>query len=171
MRKRQKGFSLIELLVVVAIMLVIAAIAVPSMLAAKRNANTSAAVGNMRQIVAAEFTFAQAYNNGYSLTLPALGGVQGTACVPSMATACILDSAIATNGGANGYTYAVAGGTDGVTPPDQFFLTGVANNATSGNLSLCATDDGIVRQEPGSVSATTAVASYATCITLNKVAN
>jgi prepilin-type N-terminal cleavage/methylation domain-containing protein len=73
---KQKGFSLIELLIVVAIILIIAAIAIPNLLRSKMAANESSAVGSMRTINTAEVSYVTAYpNQGYSVSLAALGGV------------------------------------------------------------------------------------------------
>jgi type IV pilus assembly protein PilA len=71
---REKGFSLIELLIVVSIILIIAGIAIPSLLKSRQAANQASAVASLRTINSAEVTFASTYNTGYSTTLTQLGG-------------------------------------------------------------------------------------------------
>ena len=67
------GFSLIELLIVVAIILIIAAIAIPNLLRSRIASNEASAVATIRTLNTAEATFMSTYNSGYSDTLTRLG--------------------------------------------------------------------------------------------------
>jgi type IV pilus assembly protein PilA len=73
-KNRKRGFSLIELLIVVAVILIIASIAIPNLLRAKIAANQSAAVQALRTMTSAEQTFSSTYSDGYALTLAQRAG-------------------------------------------------------------------------------------------------
>ncbi|MGD0697150.1 MAG: prepilin-type N-terminal cleavage/methylation domain-containing protein [Terriglobia bacterium] len=90
MRKESSGFSLIELLIVVAIILIIAAIAIPDLLKSRQAANQASAVGSLRTMNTSEVTYSSTYTLGFSYSLAALDGPSGG--VSSAANAGLIDS-------------------------------------------------------------------------------
>jgi len=162
------GFSLIELLIVVAIILIIAAIAIPSLLSAKMAANESSAVGSLSAIKSAEITYFTAYPDiGYSPDLGSLGGV--TPCTPTSTSACLLDNflATATPGGIGkaGYYFLATGIMSGGATSNTAFVGGAAPIAarSTGSRDFCSTNDGILHSQmasPGDAPVTT----IATCV-------
>jgi len=109
MSRKQKGFSLIELLIVVAIILIIAAIAIPNLLRSKLNANEASAVHSLRTLNTACANYASTYGTGYPAALSNLG----PAVVPSAAAADLIDSTLA-SGIKSGYTFIYTAGPAGV---------------------------------------------------------
>jgi prepilin-type N-terminal cleavage/methylation domain-containing protein len=165
---KQKGFSLIELLIVVAIILIIAAIAIPNLLRARMAANESSAVASIRTINTAMVTYNSSYpTTGYAATLAALGGA--SPCVSGIANACLIDNNLATDGtpagsGKSGYLFAATGGAQVNGVNTNYYATAVAiTKNQTGVRSFCSFEDAVVRVDPtGALTG-----SYAACQALN----
>ena len=162
--RKQKGFSLIELLIVVAIILIIAAIAIPNLLRARMAANESSAASSVRTVNTAQVTYQSTYpTTGYAATLLAQGGPIGAACVPAVASACLIDSVLANNGnppgsGKSGYLFVGAGAAGGYYVQGNPITIG-----QTGNRSFCSYEDAVVRVNPAGA----VVAGSPACQALN----
>jgi type IV pilus assembly protein PilA len=139
--RKQKGFSLIELLIVVAIILIIAAIAIPNLLRARIAANESSAVASIRTVNTAMISYNSAYPTvGFAANLGTLGGTCTGTVTPTSGSACLIDSQLAT-GTKSGYTFVATG----LTGSYLTYGNPVTLNSTGVN-SFCSIQDAVVRK-------------------------
>jgi len=142
--KRQNGFTLIEMLIVIAIILIIAAVTIPGMTTIKMNANDASAVQSIRAINQMEITYQAAYG-GYAASLANLGGADP--CTKSAETACLLDQSLA-GGVKSGYNFVAVG-----SNPSNGFSTGYIAGAApevfdrTGKRRFCSTDKNVLRAD------------------------
>ena len=142
--RKQKGFSLIELLIVVAIILIIAAIAIPNLLRSRIAANEASAVGSIRTINTSEVTFQSTYPSHGFATLTHLGPPSGGATV-SDTGAGLLDSVLS-GGTKSGYIFSVVtGGAATNGPATTYTVNGDPQNAQTGQRHFFSDQSGVIR--------------------------
>src|SRR5256886_4035524 len=139
--KTNRGFSLLELLIVVAIILIIATIAIPSLLRSRQSAQESSAVAQIRTINTAEITYLSS-NQG------AFGGV------PELITQGLLDSRF--SGSVSGYSFTVtASSTD-------YTAAAIPTSTNAGRFGYYSTPDAVIRY--ATASSTTCVPCFPTAL-------
>jgi type IV pilus assembly protein PilA len=149
-KKNQKGFSLIELLIVVAIILIIAAIAIPNLLRSRMAANEASAVGSLRTINTACVTYSTTYNSvGYPSTLVAMG----PAASATSTSADLIDSVLS-SGTKSGYIFTFTAGTG--TPSTGYSVTAdPSSRGTSGQRGFYTDQSGVIRADPTTTASST----------------
>lgn len=141
---KQKGFSLIELLIVVAIILIIAAIAIPNLLRSRMAANEASAVGSLRTINTAAVTYATTYGIGYPAALSNLG----PAASATSTTADLIDSVLASQA-KSGYTFTYSSATAvGGTVNAYTIVAEPSNRGTTGQRGFFTDQSGVIRANP-----------------------
>lgn len=165
---KSKGFSLIELLIVVAIILVIAAIAIPNLLRARMQANQSAAVATLRNINNSEATYIIEFSSlGYADTFVKLG--PGTPCDSNHS--CLVDDVIgcaAQPCTKSGYNYFMASSAAAAPITDYRTTASPFGWASTGLENFCSMNDGILRKELAPTAKLAAVVSQTDCSDITK---
>jgi type IV pilus assembly protein PilA len=168
----QSGFSLIELLIVVAIILIIAAIAIPNLLRSRMAANEASAVGSIRTMNTAAISYNSTYGNGFPVSLAQIG-TTGTAAV-SCNNAELLDSVL-TSGTKSGYTFKILAGNGLGAKPTGCTAAGSTDGyggvatpvtlGTTGQRSFCSDATGVIRYD--ATGATAALTNAMCPVALN----
>jgi prepilin-type N-terminal cleavage/methylation domain-containing protein len=157
MRNKQKGFSLIELLIVVAIILIIAAIAIPNLIRSRMAANEASAVASIRTINTAEVVYSTTYAvpGLFSAALGDLGDAAGTCATapPTATNACLIDNNLATATaapGKSGYVFTYT------NPVGQYTITAAPLTAGSTGVRGFFSDQTLVIRAANPAPATAA---------------
>jgi prepilin-type N-terminal cleavage/methylation domain-containing protein len=159
-KNKEKGFSLIELLIVVAVILIIAAIAVPNLIRARIAANQASAADSLRTLDSAATNYFNTYGDGYPASLAVLGGTGAASCTAGE----MIDANLA-SGQKSGYVFNwVVGASKVATPPagcpagytDMFSVTADPFGFPTGDTHYCVDATGVIRQDSAPIAASTA---------------
>jgi type IV pilus assembly protein PilA len=154
--RNRSGFSLIELLLVVTVILIISAIAIPNFIRSRERANEASAVASMRVINTAAVTYSLTYpNQGYPALLTNLGGINP--CIASPVQACLLEDNLA-QGVRSGYSFVWTG--DGAVPSVTYVITGTPQAVGStGQRMFCTDQTGVIHYDSSGSGCTNASAT------------
>src|SRR3990170_7143726 len=142
--RKQKGFSLIELLIVVAIILIIAAIAVPNLLRSKMAANEASVAASLRTMASAQFTYFSIYNIGFPASLSNLGPSATATSDAADLLDSVLGSATPTK---NGYVFGY--GVSGTGNTQYVINAGPQAPGSSGVSTFCMNESNLVKKDAG----------------------
>jgi len=155
MSKSSKGFSLIELLIVVAIILIIAAIAIPNLLRSRIAANQASAVGSLRTLNTAEITYSSTYNVGFTYTMAYLAPPATAGANPTSTAAGLIDSVLA-GGSKSGYSFTYSpGASDSTGRINTYAIIGVPITSSTGTNYYYTDQSGVIRQNSTTTAAST----------------
>jgi type II secretory pathway pseudopilin PulG len=155
-----------ELLIVVAIILIIAAIAIPNLVASRERANEAAAVQALRTVTISEAAYNVSYGQtaGYAATLVALGPGNGTGCNQNQA--CMIDAQLGCSSPPcqrGSYMFYLVSDT-GAAPFQNYSVTATPQVwNVSGSKNFCATEDGIVRYQVSGTASLSGAVDHTTC--------
>jgi type IV pilus assembly protein PilA len=155
MKKSAKGFSLIELLIVVAIILIIAAIAIPNLLRSRIAANQASAVGSLRTLNTAEITYSSTYNVGFTYTMSYLMPPATAGANPTSTAAGLIDSVLGA-GSKSGYSFTYSpGATDTTGRINVYGIIAVPISSSTGTNYYYTDQSGVIRQNSTTTAAST----------------
>jgi type IV pilus assembly protein PilA len=151
-RRNELGFTLVELLIVMSVILILMVMAIPGMQKAIIRANETSAIQSIRTLNSMEGEYASQYpQHGFSCTLPALGGKAGSG-TPSPEAAQLIGDDLA-SGSKSGYTFTVSGCTkntvNNVDQYNSYTINAVPNSVGhTGNRGFCTDENGQIRYDP-----------------------
>jgi type IV pilus assembly protein PilA len=155
MKKCPKGFSLIELLIVVAIILIIAAIAIPNLLRSRIAANQASAVGSLRTLNTSEVTYSSTYNVGFTATMTNLQAPTTAGANPTSTAAGLIDSVLA-SGSKSGYSFTYSAGTaDSTGRINGYAFNGSPITSSTGTNYYYTDQSGVIRQNSTTTAGST----------------
>jgi len=160
--RRQKGFSLIELLIVVAIILIIAAIAIPNLMRSRIAANDAAAAATVRTINTTEITYSTTYPTSGFATLASLGPGSSTCPSGTANGACLLDQVLGCSSATctkDAFNYTITINSSGA----DYVVGGIPIGQGSGDKDYCSVPDAVVRYQADATAANTAPTTDALC--------
>jgi type IV pilus assembly protein PilA len=167
--RKQKGFSLIELLIVVAIILIIAAIAIPNLMRSRIAANDAAAASTIRTMNTTEVTYSTTYSTaGYAVSLGVLGpgAASCPATGPTSTNACLLDFTLGCNAQPcikDAFQYTITGIPGGAVQQTDYVAFATPIGANAGDKDYCSTADAVVRNQLEAKPPLAALTTTAAC--------